>query len=89
MVREEQNLSGLVELDGHRFIRCKFQHATLIYRGGKIPQMIDCSFDPAQIEFQDAAADTVRLLAAMSHPGSGLRYLVARMFLGILSNASS
>ncbi len=84
MEYEGQTLSGAVELDGNSFIDCRFQDATLIYRGGVAPRLINCSFDPAQMEFQDAAANTVRLLGAMSRPESGLRYLAARMFWQIL-----
>lgn len=84
MIHEDQHLSGSIELDGNDFIRCSFVHATLIYRGGALPRLTDCSFDPAQIEFQDAAANTIRLLGAMAQPGSGLRYLAARTLWQIL-----
>lgn len=83
---EGQELSGGVELDGNRFVNCNFREATLIYRGGAAPQLINCTFDPAQIEFQDAAANTVRLLGAMAQPDSGLRYLAARLFWQILGH---
>lgn len=84
MIYQGQELSGRVELDGNSFINCSFQGATLVYRGGAAPSLADCRFDPAQIEFQDAAANTVRLLGAMARPGSGLRYLAARMLWQIL-----
>lgn len=83
---ERQELSGLVELDGNIFVRCGFQDATLVYRGGPAPILTDCRFDPAQIQFQDAAANTVNLLAAMARPETGLRYLVARVAWQILGN---
>ncbi|WP_022681622.1 hypothetical protein [Sphingobium bisphenolivorans] len=88
MIYEGQQLSGNVELDGNRFIKCRFEHATLIYRGGEPPQLSECVFDPAQIEFQNAAANTVRLLGAMAQPNSGLRYLAARMFWQILGDGN-
>ena len=84
MEYEGQTLSGAVELDGNSFDNCRFKDATLIYRGGDAPRLVNCSFDPAQVEFQDAAANTVRLLGAMAGPESALRYLVARMFWQML-----
>lgn len=84
MIYQEQELSGRVELDGNSFVNCTFHHATLVYRGGAAPSLAGCCFDPAQIEFQDAAANTVRLLGAMASPGSGLRYVAARMLWQIL-----
>ena len=83
---EGQQLSGLVELDGNRFVRCRFNDATLVYRGGPAPILTDCCFDPAQIQFQDAAANTVSLLSAMARPESGLRYMVARIAWQILGD---
>ncbi|HKR15759.1 hypothetical protein [Rhizorhapis sp.] len=82
----KQELSGLIELDGNRFIGCTFRNATLIYRGGAAPILSGCSFDPAQIQFKDAAANTVNLLTAMAQRESGLRYMVARMAWQILGN---
>lgn len=84
MIYQGQELSGRVELDGNSFVNCSFQHATLVYRGGAAPSLAGCCFEPAQIEFQDAAANTVHLLGAMARPGSGLRYVAARMLWQIL-----
>ncbi|MCB4858170.1 hypothetical protein K7W03_01035 [Sphingobium sp. PNB] len=89
MIYEGQHLSGSIELDGNSFIRCSFVHAALIYRGGEPPRLVDCSFDPACIEFQGAAANTMRLLGAMSQPGSGLRYFAARTLWEILDCSGS
>ena len=52
MEYEGQTLSGAVELDGNSFIDCRFQDATLIYRGGVAPRLINCSFDPPRWNFR-------------------------------------
>ena len=63
-----------VELDGNDFTDCTFQGCTLIYRGGRGPNMNGCDLRDSKFKFEGAAGNTVAFLKAMSK--SGLRAVV-------------
>jgi hypothetical protein len=59
----------LVDLDDNEFIGCRFEKCNLIYRGGKPPSLVNCSFDKFRISFEYAAADTLSFMTALYHGG--------------------
>ena len=49
-------------LDGGTFVECTFDGTTLVYFGGKIPEVDRCRLNNVKIEFEGPAKHTVELL---------------------------
>lgn len=75
-----ETLTGRVPLDGRSFEACRFQQAVLVYSGGALPRIANCTFDGATFEFEGPAARSMALLQAMSAPSSGLRAIFKASF---------
>lgn len=75
-----QTLTGRVPLDGRSFDACRFQQAVLVYSGGPLPRIANCTFDGATFEFEGPAARSMALLQAMSASSSGLRDIFKASF---------
>lgn len=58
-----------VDLDDNEFISCRFEKCNLVYRGGKPPSLVNCSFGEFRISFEGAAADTLSFITALYHGG--------------------
>lgn len=56
-----------VPVDFHAFIDCRFDHCTMIYSGRETLRMDGCVLENVQWVFTDAAARTLRVLAAIYH----------------------
>lgn len=62
----EQTFNGVtVNMDGNAFDRCQFANCTLVYSGGEIPSMQNCSLDGCRWNFTDAAQRTLQFLHAL------------------------
>ena len=75
-----------VHLDAGRFVDCAFVQATLIYSGGKPPNIVDCSFKDVRFRFDGPAGATVAFLVAMARPDSGLQQIVRNTFASFSLN---
>ena len=75
-----RTLSGVVILDGSRFLRCRFKAAALVYTGGAPPSFEGCSFEDVSFRFDGAAGRTLAFLKAMSAPSSGLAVVFKASF---------
>jgi hypothetical protein len=51
-----------VILDGGTFVDCAFEGSTLVYFGGKIPEINRCRLTNVKFEFEGPAKNTVELL---------------------------
>ena len=51
-----------VILDGGSFVECTFDGTTLVYFGGRIPEVDRCSLNNVRFEFEGPAKNTVELL---------------------------
>jgi hypothetical protein len=58
-----------VDLDNSVFIGCRFEKCNLVYKGGKPPSLVNCSFGEFRISFEGAAADTLSFITALYHGG--------------------
>lgn len=58
-----------VELDGNEFYACEFKNCKLTYRGGQPPNIVDCSFNGFQINFEGCAATTLAFMSTLYHGG--------------------
>ena len=58
-----------IQLDGAVYLRCRFEGCTLVYSGGALPVLHGCHFDPVELAFEGAAANTLTLIASMYHGG--------------------
>lgn len=59
----------VLALDGNEYTDCSFIQCTLSYSGGKLPVLRGCKFDPPNVHFHEAAANTLALMRAMYHGG--------------------
>jgi hypothetical protein len=72
------------QLDGKKYLRCKFASCTLIYAGGEIPSMDTCTLTNCTWQFADAAERTMAFLRAIYHGmGEGGKELVDQTFANI------
>ena len=74
-----------IDLDDNEFIECRFEKCNLIYRGGKLPSLVDCSFDEFRISFEHAAADTLSFINALYH--GGFKSVIEATFNNIRSDS--
>ena len=58
-----------VQLDGNSFINCHFIDSKLIYSGGELPQIADCSLVGSNFIFSNQAANTVQFMNSMHYGG--------------------
>lgn len=59
----DQTFSGVdVEMDGNTYLRCRFEHCALIYRGDALPSFDQCSFHNSRFRHEDAAGRTLAWL---------------------------
>ena len=58
-----------VILDGGHFVRCRFEGTTLVYFGGRIPELERCWFDNVRFSFEGPAMHTVELLRKLREKG--------------------
>lgn len=49
-------------LDGGRFVECEFDGTTLVYFGGRIPEIDRCRLNKVNFRFEGPARNTVELL---------------------------
>jgi hypothetical protein len=56
-----------VNLDGTVFDKCIFQNCKMIYSGGDLPQMSNCSMNDCQWSFEGPAARTLAFIRAIYH----------------------
>lgn len=77
---KDETLEGRIQLDDRTFEGCRFEHAVLVYSGGRPPHIQGCEFRDVTFEFQGAAARSLAFLQAMSTPASGLRSIFKASF---------
>lgn len=58
-----------VTVDGKSFIGCTFDHTTLVYGAGEVPQFANCEFENVMLEFTDEAKNTLKFLSAFYNGG--------------------
>jgi hypothetical protein len=73
-----QTFSSATEVvDGNRYVECRFDNCTMIYRGGEIPHITGCQFDGCNWRFEDAAERTLLFMWQVYHGmGAGGRELI-------------
>ena len=52
-------------LDGNVYNQCVFTNCKMVYRGGQIPLLRQCTFNDCSLHFEDAARRTLDLLKGM------------------------
>ena len=77
---KEYFTNTLVHLDGNEYVDCHFDDVRMVYSGGDLPAFERCHFSRFQFHFRDAADRTVRLLQAMTDPGSGFSEVFRGVF---------
>jgi hypothetical protein len=70
--------NAIVHVDGHAYRSCRFEQCRLVYAGGDLPSMIDCTFEGCSWRLVGAAGRTLRLLQAMIARGGATRAQVER-----------
>lgn len=75
-----KTLTGRVPIDGRSFDGCRFEQAVLVYCGGPLPRIANCTFDRTTFAFEGPAARSMALLQAISAPSSGLRDIFKASF---------
>jgi hypothetical protein len=69
-----------VLLDGNEFIDCHFDHCTMIYGGGTLPDIVNCSFKNPNWSLVKAASNTLELLTLFYHNLEGGKQLIENTF---------
>jgi hypothetical protein len=68
-------------VDGNRYTNCKFDRCAIVYGGGPIPHLIDCTLDNCSWHFEDAAERTLAFLHHLYHgTGEGGREMIESTF---------
>jgi hypothetical protein len=81
---ERQLFEGGTEvLDGNEYEVCEFRNCTLVYNGGKLPELIQCHFFGVRWQFGDAAGRTLDLLGAIYRGAGGGPVDIQRLFEGV------
>jgi hypothetical protein len=62
---------GTEVLDTNEYDSCEFRNCTLVYNGGKLPELLNCQFENVRWQFGEAAGRTLDLLGAIYRGGSG------------------
>ena len=78
----EQSFVGAeMDIDGEVFERCTFDRCVLIYRGGEMPTVLDCTLNSSRFKLLDAAARTVEFMTHLYHGmGPGGQRLIEETF---------
>lgn len=78
---EKQEFSNEeVRLDGNEFVECHFDHCTMTYAGGLLPDIINCSFKNPKWSLVEAASNTLELLSLFYHSMEGGKQLIENTF---------
>ena len=64
-----ENLTGNIEVDGNEYVKCVFTNCQLVYRGGLIPTIRDCSFKEISVRFEDEAKSTLEFMMMLQAGG--------------------
>lgn len=56
-------------VDGKQYKNCVFQDVTLIYEGGQLPTFVNCQFRGVDMQFAQAAANTLKFLSGLNKGG--------------------
>lgn len=70
-----------VPVDNTEFKDCTFYEATLVYTGGALPKFVNCKFSSVTLQFEDAAAKTLKFLGGVY--GAGFDPAVQKIMQGI------
>lgn len=69
-VIENETFSGnTILVDGTKFTGCTFEEVALLYKGGDLPEFVNCQFDGVSLQFGEAAANTLKFLSAVRGRG--------------------
>jgi hypothetical protein len=69
------------ELDGNHYTNCRFDRCDISYRGGEIPNIVDCKFDDCNWHFEDAAERTLAFMHYLYHgTGESGREMIEQTF---------
>ena len=71
----DENFTAPVDVDGNRFINCRFDNVQLRYGGGTLPRFDDCEFVNVGWYFHDAALRTIQLLQVQNQDGGAQEML--------------
>ena len=58
-----------ISVDGKTFAGCTFNEVTFVYGGGELPTFADCLFDDVGLQFEGAAASTLKFLNGLAANG--------------------
>ena len=68
-------------VDGNRYHDCQFVRCEIVYCGGEIPHIVDCSFDRCTWHFDEAAQRTLQFMHLLYHgTGDAGRELIEQTF---------
>ena len=62
---------GTVRLDDNHYVRCRMEHATLVYCGGTVPIFEDCTIDGCDWRLIEAAGRTLEFLQTLNAMDGG------------------
>ncbi len=83
----EQTFNGeTVNMDGKAFDRCQFANCMLVYSGGEIPSMRNCSINGCRWIFTDAAQRTLQFMTAV-YNDPAMQPLVEQIFDSVRARA--
>lgn len=58
-----------IMVDGKQFKSCLFEECTLVFAGGELPEFQNCQFENISMQFDGAAAKTLKFLSGLSAGG--------------------
>lgn len=73
----------VVNLDDNTFKNCKIKNCQIVYGGGPLPSLIDCSFIDSTFMFDGAASRTLAFMQILTK--SGAENVVKQIFDSIFA----
>ena len=71
----DQTYREPVDVDGNRFVNCRFENTQLRYGGGMLPNFENCHFENVGWYFHDAALRTIQLLQVQNRDGEAEAFI--------------
>ncbi|MGY9050177.1 hypothetical protein P775_28555 [Puniceibacterium antarcticum] len=71
MAEQKVIKSEVVELDYKKFENLTFENCTLVFKGGRPPELTDVTISECEFVFEGSAMNTVQMMQLIAHGGDG------------------
>jgi hypothetical protein len=85
----EKSFDNVTEqLDGNQYVRCTFKNCMLVYAGGPLPALEECSWTNCHWQLSDAGQRTIQFLTGLYRIGDDVqKQSIERVLRGIVGQS--